>query len=129
MKLFHKKCVVFTLVVMVLAGAMLLPGCNSGDNSMAGTWVFSAATGDHPNVPSQIIFRGEGNSGTGEFITPLLGTHVVFAWNRSDGIFYMSRFPADTGIIAGFGTTTWYVRRGELMFTYPNGSTVTYTRQ
>ena len=114
--------VVLLLVVLIFLG---------GQQGLAGTWTLESTTGSVPtSTPGQIVFVGDGLSGTGHFIDGFWDTRVDFSWNLHDGIF-LSRIPGGEGLV-GMTGYTWIelnAAGNRLTFTYPNGSSATFRRR
>ena len=102
------------------------------NQGMEGTWDRTSTNGNIPaSTTTQIIFRGDGDRGTGEFVDAFWGNRVSFNWSINDNTFFMSRIPGQEGIVGALGTTwiTVNARRTVLTIQYPNGSSATFSRR
>ncbi|MCL1998088.1 MAG: hypothetical protein FWG65_04890 [Turicibacter sp.] len=96
--------------------------------TMAGTWSRSSSSGNLPLVmPQNIVFTAgsDNTSGAGHFIGGITGIRHNFNWTLQGGTFTMTRFPGDLEVFS----VVMAVQGSRLTFTYPNGSSVTFTRQ
>ena len=122
--------VIIGIAVLYFAVTVVVPSL-TGEVGLAGTWTRTQTSGNIPaSTPTQIVFTGEGSSGSGHFTDAFWGTRVNFTWSIGD-TFFMSRIPGGEGIIGFTGYTLMEVNaaRNRITFRYPNGSSAVFTRR